>query len=139
MRFLEWLSSRQGGFVDRDHVYGPQCTDLVNDYLRLVWSRGPLGGNAIDFQHARLPDWAWTPNKPENRPHTGAIVVWNGPSVSLGLSIFGHTAVALLSDTGRLLTVDQNWPTGHGVQQVYHTYTSVAGWWSPPSAVLDRT
>lgn len=139
MRFLAWLNSRQTGFVDVDAVYGPQCTDLVNDYLSRVWNAPPLGGNAIDFQHGWLAGWKWTPNTATNRPHTGAIVVWNGPDAALGLSLFGHTAVALLSDVERMLTVDQNWPVGHSVQQVLHRYVSVAGWWSPPSAVLDRS
>jgi surface antigen len=120
-------------------AYGPQCTDLVNDYLWRVWHAGPLGGNAIDFQHAHLQGWKWTANTPDNRPHTGAIVVWDGPNATLGLTIFGHTAVVLLSDVRALQTVDQNWPPGHAVQPIFHSYTSVAGWWSPPSAVLDRS
>lgn len=138
MSFLDWLYSRLAGFVDVDHVYGPQCTDLVNDYLSRVWNAPPLKGNAIDFQYDHLDGWKWEPNTPTNRPHTGAVVVWNGPSAALGISAYGHTAIALLSDVRNLLTVDQNWPERHAVQQVHHSYASVAGWWAPPSPVLDR-
>jgi hypothetical protein len=92
----------------------------------------------VDFQHAHVAGWDWVANSPVNRPHTGAIVVWNGPVAALGLSIFGHTAVALLSDVRNLRTLDQNWPTGAPVHEVLHSYVGVVGWWSPPSPVLDR-
>lgn len=138
MKFLDWLHIRQGMYVDVDGAYGPQCTDLVNDYLRQVWSLGPLGGNAIDFQRDTLQGWRWVPNSPSVRPPTGAVVVWNGPNAAIGTGAAGHTAISLLSDLSTMLTFDQNWPTGHTAQQVRHSYVAVAGWFVPPAPVLDR-
>jgi hypothetical protein len=139
VRFLDWLHVRAGVPVDTDGAYGPQCTDLVNDYLRQVWSLPPLAGNAIDFQRDHLSSWLWVPNTPAVRPSTGAVVVWNGPNAVVGTGEAGHAAVALLSDLSSLLTFDQNWPAGHAPQQVRHSYVAVAGWFYPPSPVLERT
>lgn len=138
MRFLDWLYSRTGVPVDVDHVYGAQCVDLVNDYLHEVWQLPYLQGNAIDFQHATIRGWLWVRNDPANRPPTGAVVVWKGPDARAGTGIYGHTAVALLSDINVLLTFDENWPAGHAPQQVRHSYAAVVGWFNPPSPVLDR-
>jgi hypothetical protein len=122
-----------------DKVYGAQCTDLVNDYLHMVWSLPPLPGNAVDFQRDPLPGWRWVDNTPTNRPPTGAIIVWNGPNAVLGLSVYGHTAIALLSDTKQLLSFDQNWPVGSPPHQQQHSYVAVAGWFQPLAPVLDHT
>lgn len=139
MRFLDWLHIRTGVPIDVDGAYGAQCTDLVNDYLHEVWMSSTLAGNAIDFQRDHIPGWVWIPNAPTNRPPTGAIVVWNGPNSAVGTGPAGHTAIALLSDLSTLLTLDQNWPTGHAPQQVRHSYVAVAGWHTPPSPVLDHS
>lgn len=136
MRFLDYLTMRTDVPVDVDHAYGPQCTDLVNDYLRQVWGAPPLGGNAVDFQRGHIPGWPWTPNLPLNTPPTGAVLVWSGSSWFVGTGPAGHTAIALLADRYQLISLDQNWPTGHAPQQVRHSYVALAGWFAPPSPAL---
>lgn len=138
MRFLDYLRMRTGVLIDVDGAYGPQCTDLVNDYLRWVWGAGPLAGNAVDFQRAHLPGWTWVPNGPTNAPPAGAIVVWGGPNLAIGTSAYGHTAVALLADDANLLSLDQNWPPGHAPAQTRHTYGAILGWWASWQRALDR-
>lgn len=132
---LDWVSRRAGVPVDLDGEYGPQCMDLVNDYVKQVWGLGPLPGNAIDLPRVSVPGFHWIVNGPKNAPSPGSIVVWRGPDAVVGTSRYGHTAICLAAGSMVLLTFDQNWPTGHAPQLVLHHYRAVMGWWQPIQVV----
>lgn len=128
---LEWLASRLGRSVDVDGAYGPQCVDLVNDYLEVVRGAGRVAGNAIDIPHDTIAGMEWRPNDIKAIPRTGSIVCWHQSSVRVRIGLNGHVAVCLMADLTRILSVDQNW---NGVQHVtleVHSYAAVTGWHHP--------
>jgi hypothetical protein len=131
MTFGAWLAASQGRFIDVDGAYGAQCMDLINDYLVRVAGVPRVGGNAIDLPRNRPQGFTWIPNTPTNMPSWGDVIVW-GSNVTVGTGPYGHTAVCVLADSMHLLSMDQNWPTGHATQLVYHGYAGVIGWWAHP-------
>lgn len=129
MSFWEWLCHVQESRIDLDGYFGPQCTDLVNHYLSQVKRAPVLRGNAVQFAPPQaVRGMAWASNAPFNYPHPGSVVVWGKNEVQ-NISEYGHCAVAVSADYRALLTMDQNWPTGHATQLVLHTYDGVVGWW----------
>ena len=130
-RFMAWLRDRFGRAVDVDGAYGPQCTDLVNDYVNKVWGLPYLHGNAVDFARQPVRGFVWEPNSAVNHPPVGSIVVWGGPDTVAGTGAAGHTAIAVCAASMVLLTFDQNWPTGHTPALVIHDYRAVLGWHRP--------
>lgn len=131
MTYLDFILNNLGHRLTAAGGLGGQCVDGVNVYLHDVFATGPIYANAVDWVHAALPGWAWVPNGPTNFPPYGAIVVW-GPAPQVGVSVFGHVAVALRADAQVLLSVDQHWPEGAPLSVVAHTYPGVRGWWVPP-------
>lgn len=130
MTLLQWLDLRLGSSIDTDHAYGPQCVDLVNDYLSAVHHAGPVAGNAVDIQHDHIPGWTWTANGPTNVPPAGAVIVW-GPDTRIGTDQYGHTAVCLAGDEWLILTADQNWAAQRRCTINLHDYRGVRGWLAP--------
>lgn len=130
-RFMAWLRGRMARPVDVDGYYGAQCTDLVNDYLKEVWGKPRLSGNAVDFARQGVSGFVWEANSAINHPPVGSIVVWGGPDPIAGTSAAGHTAVAVCSSSMVLLSFDQNWPTGHAPALTLHEYRAVLGWLRP--------
>lgn len=124
----DWIASRDQVRVTAPGGLGGQCMDLVNDYLLSVRMVLALRCNAVDLPAHRPGRAGWTANGPLNFPSPGAIVVW-GPSVTLRIGEFGHTAIAVLANPGQILSLDQNWPEGNVTHLVTHQYHSVIGWW----------
>lgn len=131
MKLVEWAGMRVGSRVDVDGVYGAQCFDLVNDYVNVVYSLPRLAGAmAIDIAQDHVRWFRWVANGPDNYPLPGSIVVWRRDARA-GTGAAGHCAVAILADDRRLLSLDQNWPTGAATSLVWHTYDGVVGWHEP--------
>jgi len=131
VKLASWLNSVNGSRVDVDHVYGAQCFDLVNDYVKSVLGLPYLAGAyAVDIQHDRPKGFMWVANGPDNAPTPGSVVVWQANDRA-GTGAAGHCAVALLADDRSLITIDQNWPTGHATAIVFHNYDGVVGWLAP--------
>lgn len=133
MTLLSFILQNLGQRLTAAGGLGGQCVDGVNVYLQDVFATVPIHANAVDWVRAPLDHWTWIPNGPTNFPTWGAIVVW-GPAPQVGVSVFGHVAVALHADASLLLSLDQNWPEGAPMRVVAHTYAGVRGWWVPPHA-----
>jgi len=66
------------------------------------------------------------PNRPDNAPKLGDIVIWGkqiGP--------YGHIAIAKDGDLNTFVSFDQNWPIGSPCHFVEHNYYGVIGWLRP--------
>lgn len=126
--FASFVATRLGTRDEVDLIGSAQCVDLINDYVAAVLVQPHIPGNAIDlYANAPIAFYAKTPNGPSNFPQAGAVVVWDEtPELSIGP--YGHTALALLADSQRLVSLDQDWPPGAAVSVVVHDYRGVHGW-----------
>lgn len=111
-------------------VTGPdkgQCTAVAHEWEKRCNS--PIVyGNAKDTYANAGGEYEKTPNRPDNFPPGGAIVVWGG---TWGGG-YGHTAVALDgANTRTFKALSQNDPTGTNVQVKTYSYSGVTGWFVP--------
>ena len=58
----QFIALHDGKYLDFDHVYGAQCVDLVQFYLRDVLGLPPLPGNAINEFGEDAKQLHWTHN-----------------------------------------------------------------------------
>jgi len=125
---LDWVKANSGKWIDHDHEFGAQCVDLVEAYLADFLRVPAWPGNAIDFAGQRYAGWTWVPNKRENAPAAGDVVVWGGPNVEVGTSAYGHCAIALAATPNTMLVLSQNWPIGATTRLQLTDYRAVLGW-----------
>lgn len=126
----QFIALHDNKYLDFDHVYGAQCVDEVQFYLRDVLGLPPLPGNAINEFGEDAKQLHWTHNNLLElalQPHPGDIMVW-GPSARVGTGALGHTAVVVAADAYHFTSFDQNWPVGAPCHLVHHTYDGVIGW-----------
>lgn len=121
MTLAAWIAVVLGQSIDVDQVYGAQCVDLVNDYLRRVKAQPRVVGNAIDVAHQSIVGAVWTANTPNNAPSPGDVVVWS-------FAPYGHTGVVLCADAMHLISIDQNWDSVQRAVCIAHNYAQVIGW-----------
>lgn len=135
-----FIGTYNGKSLDWDKVYGAQCVDLIQYYLRDVIGSPPMWGNAIDaftgFDSQGLSNYmdrvANNPNDASQAPKRGDIVVWAANTPGSGGA--GHIAIYLGSNAaGSFYSLDQNWG-GMYVRQVFHDWSNVVGWLTPKSA-----
>lgn len=135
-----FIAKYNGKFIDFDRAWGPQCVDLVQEYLKECLNRGPLGGNAIDEYGEDSPHWVWTRNDPHNLgqiPPRGSVMIW-GRDARIGTGIYGHTAVVITSDRNGFVSFDQNWPLNAPCHPVKHSYLGIIGWGVPRAPVVVK-
>jgi hypothetical protein len=128
-----WTARNLHQEIDIDGLFGSQCVDLVRDYLQKVWGLDYPSGNAIGLVGRKWLGIRWVANKPSNSPRPGAIVVWGGSDYWNIDAAFGHTAVCLLADDSRMITLDQNWDSQLSSEVQVHDYRGVIGWHAFPS------
>jgi hypothetical protein len=117
---VQWARSKIGQYLDQDGAYGYQCVDLIRYYYNYL-GVSPVSGHGKDYATNSLPNgwkrYEW------QVPSAGDIAIWNS---SQGGG-YGHVAIVISADQNSLTTIDQNWPTGSSVKEVYHKdYT---GFW----------
>ena len=129
MTYNEFINKYNGKVWDYDGVYGAQCVDLVNFYIRDVFGITPGNwGNARDFydlyedrNHTTLRN-AFTKiaNHTTFVPAKGDIAVW-------GNSKNGHIAIATgEGNTSEFYSYDQNWE-GTACHRQKHSYNYFLG------------
>ena len=113
---VAWARAQIGKYLDYDGAYGCQCVDLIAYYYKYLGNTTP-GGNGCDYSSNSLPSgWTRIQNTPTFVPEPGDIVVWtNGGWKN------GHVAIFLSGDTHSFNSIDQNWPQGSAVKEVYHS------------------
>ena len=143
MDYDKFINDYLGKPVDYDGVYGPQCVDLIDQYLHDNGKPVPWVVGAKDFANnpALLPAFDWidnNPNDPNQLPTRGDIVVFSGQQPGSGG--YGHINIFdMVTGVHSWQGLDQNWggQTVHFVPN--HIWTYVLGWWhvkETPVAVL---
>lgn len=119
-----WISAHNHKSVNPDHVYGPQCMDLIVQYCLDLFNWHPYG-NAKAMWTQKLPTgWKRLKNTPSLVPQAGDIVVWK-PAAWNGY--YGHIALATgKGNTSYFQSLDQNWynasANGSPAAYVNHSY-----------------
>lgn len=119
----QFIASWTGQYNNYDGGFGPQCVDLVNQYVVDVLGERSWKGNAIDKWNSYPTDkYERLINTPSFIPQRGDIVVWK--NVSNGL---GHIAIYYFGNVNNFQSFDQNWPEGSRCHMQNHNYTNVLG------------
>lgn len=131
MQFNEFLAKYNGKYVDWDGVYGPQCVDLMRQYILEVLAlpndsvKPVVGAKDVYNKFDNIVDnnfFEKIPNTLVAIPEEGDIVLW-------GNSTYGHVAICIEgAGQNTFRSFDQNYPTGSPCHVQEHNYTSVLGW-----------
>lgn len=129
---LQAFFDKYGGHgVDWDGVYGFQCVDLIDQYLKdVIGINPPWVIGAKDFWNLNLGWCSKIANTPTNAPQRGDIIVWNN------FGSYGHIAICVTADVNTITSLDQNWPYGltnnpNPSKVCQHNYDHVLGWFRP--------
>ena len=113
---VAWAKSKIGSKIDVDGAYGAQCVDLIMAYYQYL-GVSRVSGNGCDYSHNSLPSgWTRIQNTASFVPNPGDIVVWTDEGWKNG-----HVAIFLSGNTSNFTSIDQNWPQGSEVKEVYHS------------------
>ena len=133
MTYNEFLDKYNGRYVDFDGAWGPQCVDLVRQYILEVLNfpsssiKPVVGAKDMYLKYSTLVDsslYARIENTPTAIPLSGDIILW-------GNGEFGHVATFIEGDVASFRSFDQNFPVGSPCHVQSHTYTNVLGWLRP--------
>lgn len=127
----QFVGRWNGHFCDYDHVFGAQCVDLADEYMRDVWGIPAFYVTGAVDLYGHRPDLIdWIPNQvgnPAQHPVQGDMVVWH-LDAKIGTGIYGHVGIWLDGDGYSFRSFDQNWPVGAPCHLVRHSYEGVKGW-----------
>lgn len=129
MTISEWYPAVAGRRVNSAGGILGECVALVQKYANEVLGVGgapvfPVKA-AKDMVNSRSDAFVYIPNSVTGVPPYGAIVIFNG-RVGGG---YGHTGVAIEGcDLNQVRVIQQNDPTGRGVEIKVYPYTNVSGW-----------
>ena len=116
---VAWARSKIGSKIDMDGypTSNPyQCVDLIMAYYQYL-GVSRVSGNGCDYSHNSLPSgWTRIQNTASFVPNPGDIVVWTDEGWKNG-----HVAIFLSGNTSNFTSIDQNWPQGSEVKEVYHS------------------
>lgn len=136
MTFDQFISKYNGKAIDFDGAYGPQCMDLMHQYVYEVL--GITDRSALAAPYAYL---AYTnfnnisnhekfdkiANTPTGVPQKGDIILWKQYQSGV-TGVAGHVAVFKDGDVNAFNSLDQNYPTGSLTHTQNHSYSGVLGW-----------
>ncbi len=128
MTLESFYQTWNGKYCDFDHAYGPQCTDVVKEYLKDVLNLPPIPGNAIDYTKHPL----FIPKN--GHPEPGDILVFDYPPV-------GHVSICVWWSELQVGCFGQNDPVGSPCGFKVYSYKDILGWIRPKSQkfTLDYT
>ena len=128
--FQDFIIKWNGKYIDFDGVYGPQCFDLLHQFvvevLGLTDGRILAAPAAKDiynnydnlYGHENFEKIA---NTPTGIPGEGDIVIWSSGQ-------YGHVAIFIEGNANTFRSFDQNYPTGSPCHVQEHTYGYCLGW-----------
>lgn len=139
MTLNEFINKWNGRYVDVDGFYGPQCVDLMRQYCKDVFSVNgyvaiPPRGNAKDIYKNFVNNkyFKKVVNTPTGVPKKGDIIFFKTSTWFPFLYGWaGHVAIFSGGDTMRMITFDQNYPTGSFCRYVNRSYKDCLGWLTP--------
>jgi len=130
MNLTDFINRWQGKYIDFDGAYGPQCMDLLHQYvvevLGLTDPRILAAPAARDlynnFSNIFGKEYfERIPNTPNGVPQKGDIVIW-------GYNPYGHVAIFIEGNVNSFRSFDQNYPPGSPCHIQNHKYNNVLGW-----------
>lgn len=133
MTLDQFVTKWTGKSIDFDGVYGPQCMDLMHQYL--VEVLGLTDGSLLAQPDAKSVylNFATTKghelfdkidNTPTGVPLKGDIIFWG-----TGIGQYGHVAMMVQGDVNSFRSFDQNWNSHKYCEVVNHpNYVGVLGW-----------
>lgn len=130
MTFEDFLIKWNGRFIDFDGAYGPQCMDLMHQYI--VEVLGLTDGRILAAPAAKdvfnnfdtivgREYFEKIANTPTGVPQEGDIVLWE-------TGTWGHVAIFIEGDVNKFNSFDQNYPVGSPCHIQSHTYSGCLGW-----------
>jgi hypothetical protein len=130
MTFQEFLEKYNGKYIDFDGTYGPQCMDLLHQYVvEVLGLTDPriLAAPAAKDLYNNFDNifgkeyFERIPNTPDGVPQEGDIVLW-------GYNPYGHVAIFVEGNVNSFRSFDQNYPVGSPCHIQNHNYNNVLGW-----------
>jgi hypothetical protein len=125
-----------GRYLDYDHFFGNQCTDLMRFYIKEVYYLDPYkavpAGPTAKQIFTNFKDNAFFKkvlNTPNGIPKKGDIVFWKTstlPPWHYGMA--GHVAVIDSASLYSMIVLEQNYPTNKPVRLQKHSYKDCLGW-----------
>jgi hypothetical protein len=146
MTLQQLIDKWNGNFIDFDHSFGPQCVDLMRQYIQDVLGKSQIPGALYakdifkNFQSTK--DFTKIINNPKDLnqfPKAGDIIFWGAPMgliwVKVGfikLPVYaGHVAVCTGGNGYKFISFDQNFGGNGACKYVNHDYRGVLGWLHP--------
>jgi CHAP domain len=131
MTLQEFVNKYNGKSIDFDGAYGPQCVDLIRQYIKEVW--GTQQPPSVQGAYQLLENASGYQVFLHGQINRGDVIVWNK-----GYGENGHTAVVLQSNSQQVQVFEQNNPVGSKCHTAWHNYGSIRGWFRPVSQ-LQKT
>lgn len=132
MTLDQFIAKYNGKYIDFDGHYGPQCVDLMRQYVKEVYGLNPYvipaAGSAkqiyLNFKNNEF--FHKVPNTITGVPNKGDIVFWGWYPFVTGWA--GHVSIFSAGDAKKFISFDQNYPTGSFCRYYNHDYRGVMGW-----------
>lgn len=135
MTLDQFIDKYNGKFIDFDKSYGPQCVDLMRQYVQEVLRMDPYTipranyAKNIFYNFRTNNNFKKVINTPTAVPKKGDIIFWGWRYPVTGYA--GHVAIVTGANVYRFISFDQNYPTGSTCHYVNHDYRGVLGWLTP--------
>lgn len=136
MTLQEFINKWNGRFCEYNgDAFKFQCVDLVRQYiadvLKYPQSSMPPANYAKNIFKNFVPNKYFSKviNTPTNSPMVGDIIFWGTYPFVTGIA--GHVAICTGSNTYKLISFSQNYPTGSPCRYYNYNYRGVLGWLHP--------
>lgn len=135
MTLDSFVSKWNGKFIDFDGNYGPQCVDLMRQYIKECLGKDPYSipranyAKNIFYNFKSNKDFQKILNTPNGVPQKGDIIFWKTYFGVTGIA--GHVAIFSGGNVYKFISFDQNYPSGSPCRYFNHSYKGVVGWLHP--------
>jgi len=133
MTLQNFIDKYNGKFIDFDKAYGPQCVDLIRQYLMECLEIDPYTIPRVNYAkeiytkfNPKNTYFQRVYNSPTAVPKKGDIIVWDWRWPVTGYA--GHVAIFAGGDVNRFISFDQNYSWPKTCSYKNHTYSGVIGW-----------
>lgn len=132
LTFDEFIVKYNGQTIDFDGHFGPQCVDLIRQYIHeVLGTQQPYSVVGAYQLLDELPVGYEIHLSGEIKK--GDILVWQK-----GYGENGHTSIALDSNAQQVQVFEQNNPIGSKCHTAWHNYGYIRGWFRPVTT-LQKT
>jgi hypothetical protein len=132
MTHEQFITKYNGRFIDFDGAYGPQCVDLMRQYIKECLNLDPYSIPRATYAKDIYKNfngsniWQKVKNTITAIPKKGDIIFWDWRWPVTGYA--GHVAIVTGADINRFISFDQNYGYPKTCSYKNHTYIGVMGW-----------